>query len=264
MYKSLFKRALLGAFLAVAVSSCHTPTDITYFQNLNAGESVSVSPIKEITALPDDRLQIYVHTRTSELAQPFNLGVRTQGASNTAGDPKMYYVVDSFGNIEFPVIGSIHVGGLTRHQIAELIKNELINRNLLKDPTVVVAFTDHAITVLGDVARPGKFEFEKDRITVLEAIAMAGDLTITGERLNVKVIRQEEGRERAYVMDLCDANSVYSSPAFYLQQNDLIYVEPDDFKKRTATANGNSWLTPSFWLGIASFAVSMTLIFVKI
>ena len=263
MFTSIFKRAFIGAALVLAVSSCKTPTDITYFQNLQPGEAVAVAPIKEITALPDDRIQIYIHSRTPELAQPFNISSRPQTTS-TNNTQKMYYVVDSFGDIEFPMLGTMHVGGLTRQQIAELVKNELISRNLLKDPTVIVEFMDHTITILGDVANPGKYQFEKDRINVLEAIAMAGDLELTGERYNVKVIRLEDGHEKAYNIDLCDANSVYSSPVFYLQQNDLIYVEPDDYRKRQATANGNSWLTPSFWLGIASFAVSMTLIFVKI
>lgn len=259
---STIQKGFFFAIALAAISSCSTPKNITYLQNLQPGESVNVSPIKEIVALPDDRLQIYVHSRTPELAQPFNISSRNQ--SSGQNQQRLAYVVDSFGDIEFPMLGTLHVGGLTRQDIAELIKEEIIKRNYLKDPTVIVEFMDHSVTVLGDVTRPGLVEFEKDRINILEAIAMAGDLQITGERYNVKVVRLENGKEKAYNIDLCDANSVYQSPVFYLQQNDLIYVEPNNTKKRTTSANGNSWLTPSFWMGLASFAVSMALLFVKL
>ena len=262
MIFKLLKRIAICAAIAATVSSCGTPKNIVYLQNLNPGESVPVAPIKEITAMPDDRLQIYVHSRTTELAAPFNIS--TRNANNGNSNQRAYYVVDSFGDIEFPMLGTVHIGGLTRQEIAKLIKDKLISQNMLNDPTVIVEFMDHKITVLGDVTHAGIVQFEKDRINVLEAIAMAGDLAITGERYNVKVVRMENGREKAYSIDLCDANSVYSSPVFYLQQNDLIYVEPNNTKKRTANANGNSFMTPGFWMGLFSFLVSTTLLFINL
>lgn len=261
--------------LALLAVSCKTPTDITYFQNLNPGDYIVTAPMKEITAEPDDRLSILVHAQDGELAEIFNMaiqsrrigvttgrrgaGVQSQNSNQTAS-----YVVDSFGDIEFPELGTIHIGGMTRQEIAKYIKDELVSRKLLKNPTVTVEFLDHGFTALGAVGSPGRIIFERDRLTLPEAIALAGDLQIDGQRTNVKIFRMVEGKETAYEVDLTNANSVLQSPAYYIQQNDIIYVEPNDKAKRNTTANGNSVLTPGFWFSIVSFVTSMTLIFVKL
>ena len=265
-------KTLLAVVAVIGIASCKAPSNITYLQNLNYGETVPVVPSRAIVALPDDRLSIIVHSKDPQLVEQFNLPVATHrlGQMRTSGNATLSnngqvspFVVDSFGDIDYPILGTIHVGGLTRQQIEKLIKDELIARNLVKDPVVIVEFLDHSVTVLGEVGSPGRILFDRDHLNLLEAIGMAGDLKMNGMRTNVRVIRMENGQEKAYDIDLCDANSVYSSPAFYLQQNDLIYVEPNNTAKRQTTPNGNSSFTPSFWISLASFALTITLLFVR-
>ena len=149
---------------------------------------------------------------------------------------------------------------MKRTEISDFIKKELIQRNLVKDPTVIVDFLNHSVTVLGEVRSPGKVSFDRDRYTIIDAIAGAGDLSIQGCRENVIVLRQEDGKQVAHTVDLTDAKSLVNSPVYYLRQDDIIYVEPTDVQKRSTTANGNSIFTPSFWIAIASFATSVLLL----
>lgn len=264
----LFKSLSILAVI-VCLASCNTPKDITYLQNLNYGQTTPVAPAKAITAQPDDRLSIIVHSKDPQLVQQFNLPVanyrlgNTNVTNNNNNGSVSPFVVDSFGDIDYPIIGTIHVGGLTRQQIEKQIKDALIQRNLVKDPVVTVQFLDHAITVLGAVGSPGRKNFDRDHLTLFEGIGLAGDLKLEGMRTNVRVIRMENGEEKAYDIDLTDAQSVYQSPAYYLQQNDLVYVEPNDKAKRNTTVNGNAMMTPQFWISLASFAMTVALIFIK-
>lgn len=264
--KSFFQSiGLVGAML-LGLTSCHTPKDITYFQDLSDGARREVSAPKELLVTPDDRLSITVHSKDPQLAMLFNLpisstriGQTTSGTSNSSGQVATY-TVDAYGDIEFPVLGTLHIGGMKRTEVAEYVKRELLQRNLVKDPTVVVDFLNRSVNVLGEVAHPGKVSIDRDRFTILDAIAGAGDLTIQGKRANVIVLRQEEGRQVAHAVDLTDATATLNSPVYYLQQNDVIYVEPTDVRKRQTTANGNSVFTPSFWISIASFATTVLLL----
>lgn len=274
---SYLKNFLLAVGIIACVSSCKTPKNITYLQGQENGQSMSVPAPNSITAQPDDRLTIVVHSRDAQLSEMFNLtsqsrvtgstitgkaspGMRQNGGNNQVSA----YTVDSYGDIEFPELGTLHVGGLTRQEIAQLVKDELINRKLLKDPTVTVEFVDHSFTALGSFGSPGRILFERDNLNILEAIALAGDLRLDGMRQNVMVYRMVDGKQKAYEVDLTDPHSVYSSPVYYVQQNDIIYVEPNNKEKRNTTPMGNSPFTPSFWISLASFAMTVTLLFVKI
>lgn len=269
------KKIIFVASVLLTAASCHTPKDITYFQNLQAGGQVNVAPTRAITAEPGDRISIVVHSKDPQLAELFNLPIQARRTGNITGSTSKAttssssnqtssYVVDSFGDIEFPFLGTLHVGELTRQEIQTLIKDELIRKNLIKDPTVVVEFLDHSFTILGAVGSPGRIVFDRDQLTLVEAIGLAGDLQLDGKRQNVKVYRMEEGKQRAYEVDLTDANSVYSSPVYYIQPNDYIYVEQNDKAKRTTTANGNSPFTPSFWISLVSFATTIAVLVVNL
>lgn len=266
--KSILNCLSATAILLMTLCSCSTPKDITYFQDVAEGSRTEIAPAKELVVRPDDRLSILVHSKDPQLASLFNLaissqrvGQSTQSSYSSGGSNQTAtYVVNAYGDIEFPVLGTLHIGGMTRTEVAEYVKKELIDRNLVKDPTVVVDFYGRKVNVLGDVNRPGPVSIEKDRFTILDAIASAGDLTIQGKRTNVLVLRQEDGREVVHSVDLTDAKSLTSSPVYYLQQDDVIYVEPTDVKKRTTTANGNAVFTPSFWISIASFATTLLLL----
>lgn len=271
---SYLKSLLMAIGIMACITSCRTPKDIAYFQGHENGQTIDVVAPNFITAQPDDRLTIAVHSRDAQLAEMFNLPVqaRQQGAATGRGSTGQRssgsnqissYTVDSYGDIEFPELGTIHIGGLTRQEIAQTIKNELVSRKLLKDPTVTVEFVDHSFSAVGAVGNPGRILFDRDKLNIIEAIALAGDLNINGKRQNVKVYRMVDGKQKAYTVDLTDPNSVYSSPVYYIQQNDMIYVEPNDLQKRNTTPLGNSTFTPAFWISLASFAMTVALLFVK-
>ena len=152
---------------------------------------------------------------------------------------------------------------MKREEIASYIKNELISKNLIKDPVVTVEFMNLAISVLGEVGKPGRYNIDRDKITLLDAISMAGDLTIYGKRDNVYVMRNEGGKQTSYRVNLLSAQDVYSSPAYYLQQNDVIYVEPNSVRARQSTVNGNNVRSTSFWISLASLLTTITVLFVK-
>ena len=176
------------------------------------------------------------------------------------------YTVSPQGTIDFPVLGTLKVGGMTRTELAGFIKGELMGRDLVKDPTVTVEIMGNAISMLGELHNPGRYEINRDNFTLLEAIALAGDLNITGMRDKVHVLRQSDGQTRDYIVDLTDAKSTMASPAYYVQPGDVIYVEPNDMRKRQTTVNGNSALSVSFWISVASLvttAVTTVGVFVK-
>lgn len=273
---SNLKSTLLAIGILACVTSCKTPKDITYLQGQENGQSMTVPAPNFITAQPDDRLTIAVHSRDGQLAEMFNLPIQSRqsgsvttgrtgsGMRSNGGNNQMSaYTVNSYGDIEFPELGTLHIAGLTRQEIAQLVKDELINRKLLKDPTVTVEFVDHSFTALGSFGNPGRVIFDRDKLNLIEAIALAGDLQIDGKRQNVTVYRMVDGKQKAYKVDLTDPNSVYSSPVYYIQQNDVIYVEPNDLKKRNTTPMGSSAFTPAFWISLASFAMTVALLFVK-
>lgn len=250
------------------LSACTTPKNITYMQDFNNGQEQKVAQQRRITVQPDDKLSILVSSKDPELAQVFNLviaqnriGQATKGSSGNSSTAA--FTVNPDGSIDYPLIGSIHIAGLERSQVAELIKSRIIEKALLQDPIVTVEFLNATVSVLGDVASPGEYTIDRENLNVIQAISKAGDLAITGMRTNVLVVREENGMEKAYRLDLTDTESLFSSPAYYLQQNDIVYVEPNGTKKRQSTANGNSVLTPGFWISIASFLTTIAVLIFK-
>lgn len=173
------------------------------------------------------------------------------------------YTVDSKGDIDFPVLGMLHVQGMTREEMAAYIKKELQSHDLIKDPVVTVEFMNLSVDVMGEVNRPGRYNIDKDHLTILDALSQAGDLTIYGKREKVLVLRTEEGKQRVYGINLCSADHLYSSPAYYLQQNDVVYVEPNDTKARQSTVNGNNVRSTSFWISLASLLTSIAVLIAK-
>lgn len=252
----------LSAVLAFgfAVASCGTPKNIPYFQDIQDGSLESVTVAKTIRLLPGDKISVIVNCREQQLASMFNLSYATRyvGAVNSevssAGNSSgvQGYMVDADGCIDIPVLGPIKVAGLTRDETARLIKNELISRELLKEAVVTVEYLNLKVSVLGEVSRPGRYGIDRDEFTILDALSAAGDLTIFGQREHVKVLRVENGMRRTYEVNLCSAREVLSSPVYYLQQNDIVIVDPNDVRMRQSTVNGNSMRTASTWISAAS------------
>ena len=251
---------------AALLTSCSAKKDITYFQNLEAGQEVTLPISHQIKLEPGDKLSIVVTTGDPRLNALFNLHnprveAKTdqslnESVTSSTEDRVSIYTLDSTGAIQFPLLGKLNLSGRTREQTAEYIRRELISRDLAKNPTVSVEFLNQGVTVLGEVSRAGRVDLVREDFTILDALAACGDLTIYGERENVKVLREENGLEKVYVINLTDGRSVLNSPVYYLQPKDIIYVEPNSTKARTATPNGNSMLTPSFWISIASFLMT--------
>lgn len=252
----------------LAFSSCKAPKDVVYFQDLKPGVSeVQLAQMQSVTARPEDKLSIVVNSRDMQLTNLFNLAtaskrVGSSSGSSSSGDVS-YYTVDSKGNIEFPVLGSLHVAGMKREEVADFIKRKLMDSNLVKDPVVTVEFANLGVSVMGEVASPGRYAIDRDHLTLLEALSQAGDLTIYGNRKNVLVMRQEGEVQRVYRVDLTSGNEVYRSPVYYLHQNDVVYVEPNNMKARQSTVNGNTVRSTSFWISLASLLTSIVVLIVK-
>ena len=269
MKKSMLLKELtlgLGIALTLLLGSCKTPQDIAYLQDVKVNEPIATQEDGYIRFLPGDKLSIFVHSRDEQLMNLFNISGRNGGninSNSTGGSNYAPYTVDSQGNIDFPVLGTVKAQGMTRDELGKHIKNQLITQNLCKDPVVTVAFYNMSFSVLGNTGA-GVKQINKDRITLLEAIAMASDLEISGLRKNVLVMRQEGDKEMAYRVDLTSAESVYQSPVYYIRQNDVIYVEPNDKAKRSSTVMGSSAYTPSFWFGMFSTVVSTALLIYNI
>jgi len=252
----LFNGLIAGA--AIMLCSCSTPKNISYLQDLSdKGISQATNPLN-ITVKPEDKLYILVSTQKDELNELFNLRT-TQNSSQY----RPSYTVDKEGNIDFPILGKINLGGKTRFEVSEYITRELTARNLVKEPVVTVEFENTGIYIGGEVNNPGKYDINRDRLTVVQGLLMAGDLTIQGKRENILVLREENGKQRSYRLDLTNAEELFKSPAYYLQQNDVIIVEPNNTRKRQTTSNGNTPLTASFWLSVASFATTIAVLLLK-
>lgn len=257
------KYLFMAAGLVLLLGACSTPKQISYFQDSDNVNGARIAAPKEITIKPKDKISILVNCKSQELTALFNLpeisysiGQGNSGSSSNSSG----YTVDDNGYINFPVLGKIYVAGLTRQQISEKIRKELEEQGQASNAIVTVEYLNLGYKVLGEVNNPGVYSIGKDATTILDAIGTAGDLTIYGKRENVKLLRNNDGRQETYVVDLCSAQSLISSPAYYLQQNDVIYVEPNDVKARTSTVNGNNVRSTSFWISLASLASSVSLI----
>lgn len=256
-----------AAVIALAVS-CATPKEVAYFQNADDPSlQYSVPSTGAITLRPEDKIGIVVNTRDPQLTTLFNLPyvanrVGTTTDARFAGNNSngiLGYTVDGDGDIDFPIVGKLHIAGLQRSEVATVVKDALVGQNLVKDPVVTVEFMNLTYSVLGEVNKPGRYSIEKDRVTVLDAISAAGDLTIYGRRDNVLVVRTMEGGEQnRYFLNLTEIDNIMESPAYYLQQGDVVYVTPNEMRIRQSTVNGNNLRSTSLWISLASLAATIT------
>lgn len=260
------KNILLLVIAFILLSSCASVKKVRYFQDVQAGIAEQVISPQAIKISPGDKISISVSSKDQQMAATFNLLVAESRAgsslSSTSGR-NSGYTVDKQGEIKFPILGRFHVEGMTKEEVAIYIETELIQRNLLKDPIVIVDFLNLGISVMGEVNKPGRFNIERDNITLLEALSMAGDLTIYANRERVIVMREKKGQQMPYFVDLCSAKQLYSSPVYYLQQNDVIYVEPNSMRTRQSTINGNNVRSASFWMSLTSLLTSITFFILK-
>lgn len=265
------------SFMAIAMlfGACSAPQNLEYFQDLNNGTNMKPSVYSPITLTPGDQITVIVNARDPQVAAMFNLPYYTrrlgdnnmsQTAANSVSNTSAGisgYTVDTNGQIDFPILGKVKVAGLKREEVASLLKEKMVASGQIKDPTVTVEFQNLGFSVMGEVTRPGRYKIDRDQFTILDAISLAGDLTINGRRENIALIRHTANGDESYRIDLTNSQALYQSPAYYVQQGDVVYVAPNDKRKRESTVNGNNVLSAPFWISVASLLTSIAVLIKK-
>ena len=265
----MIKRIAFFLVAIIALSSCATQEKILYLQDRVINQEIETFKGGEIRFQPNDIISIFVTSKTPELASVFNLP-RVQGAiGNTSSlsassqyNGTLNFTIDLDGNIDYPVLGTLKVTGYTKTELAKFIKEKILASKLIKDPVVTVEYANLSFSVLGEVARPGKYAITDERTNILEALSMAGDLAITGVRDRVFLTRRLDDKMITYQLDL-RSKDIYQSPAYYIQQKDIIYVEPNKVRTNQSTVNGNNVRSTSFWMSLASLLTTITVLIVK-
>lgn len=255
----------LLVWAVVLCTACTSPKEVIYLQDVQPLKQQVIDKQYEIVIHEDDLLSIMVNSKNPELALPFNMPMVTYqlgtNGSSSGQQRVLGYLVDTDGNIDFPILGIIHAAGMTRKQLTAHIKESLIKQDLIKDPIVTVQFLNFKVSVMGEVSRPGTFTISSDRVTLLEALSMAGDLTIYGKRDRVAVIREKDGKRTILYHDL-RSSDLFNSPCYYLQQNDIVYVEPNKAKAGQSGINQNN--SAGVWLSAVSILASIASLIVTI
>ena len=248
---SLFIISLCIALL----SGCGSYKKVPYMQDSEVLSNIQeVLPMYDAKIMPKDLLTITVNTTDPEAAAPFNLTVQSPQQSNL-----QQYLVNNDGTILFPVLGTLQVGGLTKGEAENLICEKLGNY-LKETPIVTVRMTNYKISVLGEVAAPGMFTITNEKVNILEALALAGDLTIWGMRDNVKLIREDAAGQRQIISLNLNRADIITSPYYYLQQNDILYVTPNKSKAK----NSDVGQSTSLWFSVTSVVASILTILATI
>ncbi len=255
----VFKK-ILFLLTIVFISSCVSKKEIVYFQNDKIDQSKVSNSYKTIIK-PDDLLQITITALDVEAVKPFNLAAVTYSTSSNSAigvAQQQTYLVDTNGEIEFPVLGKIKIGGLTRNETIDLLKSKL-SPDYIKKPNINIRIANYKISIMGDVQRPGSYNIPNERITILDALALAGDVNLSGQRNNILIIREEGDKKVEYQVDLL-SKSIFTSPVYYLQQNDVVYVEPNYAKIQSASANSNA----SLFISITSAIVAVVTLLIRL
>ena len=251
------------------MTSCVTPKTVSYFPELSTGETLELAQTKGIVLKPSDKLSIVVNTKSAELNNVLNLPVTSQiigysevqsvnQSRGTSG-----YAIDHDGYIDFPLTGKIKAAGLTRAELAEHLKQTMEQKSVAKDAVVTVEYLNLGYSVIGEVKEPGFYQIDNDRTTLLQALSRAGDMTIYGDRNKVKVLRMNaEGKQDTYVLSMMDAEALAKSPAYIVEQNDVIYVQPNNYRKRQS-ANASDTTNGSFWISVVSVLTTIAVLIFK-
>lgn len=258
-------KSYLIVLTTLLLASCTSYKSVPYLQNPEAvNEFQEILPMYDAKIMPKDLLTITVNTSDPEAAAPFNLSVQTSynvalNKSLTSQPMLQQYLVSNEGTIDFPVLGRLQISGLTKTEAEDMIREKL--KDYLKEtPIVTVRMSNYKIAVLGEVARPGMFTVSNEKVNVFEALALAGDLTVWGIRDNVKLIREDAaGKREIFELNLNNAEIV-TSPYYYLQQNDILYVSPN----KTKAKNSDIGQSTSLWFSATSILVSIASLLVTI
>ncbi len=255
MYRFLsMKRIFPLLAVTMLLFSCADRKNVVYYQNVDTAVAAEKTKSYEVKFQPDDLLMIIVSAEDPEIAIPFNLTniSVTQGGRNSARGEEINqsYLVDMQGNIDFPVLGQLKVGGLTRTELLQLLKEKI--GQYIKNPIINLRIMNFKVSVQGEVTAPGTYSFASERITLIEALSMAKDLTIYGKRDNILIIREVDGVKSTHRVDLTKADFI-NSPYYYLAQNDVVYVEPIKTKINGAAVGPNT----NVLISITSLAITI-------
>jgi polysaccharide export outer membrane protein len=251
--------------LLLLLGACNAQRNVLYLQNIPSGSEVVLPDNYVIRLKPLDQITVVVNSHTPELAKPFNSSSSYNSLSGalpttTTGENSLQVLtIDSRGYITMPILGDIKCAGMTREELEAEIEKQIIAGGYIADPQVNVRFAELTISVLGEVNKPGRYDIDKDVLTVFEALSLAGDMTIYGNRENVAVVREKDGKSIVTKLDL-RSEEIFHSPCYYLEQNDVIIVSPNKYKAATAEINQNR----SFWISLASTAISLATLLITV
>ena len=253
----------LYLYLILTMVSCGSIKNMTYFENMPKDIDSKILQNYELKIQKDDLLGIKISCQTPDLLIPFMPSSTTtssvsEGGTVQSGSASNKYLVSAKGEIKFPLLGSINVEGMTHVELEDKITNLLIDRDYIKDPTVSIDLENFKISFLGEIGTVGTVTILSDRITIFQALSMTGDLTIYGKRINMSVIRESGGKRIVANVDI-NSKDIFDSPYYYLQPNDVIYVEPNDSLKRTSTDSKTvvTWILSTLSVVLSTVAIFM-------
>lgn len=236
-------RVVIAALITAAMCSCSSKrTPLTYFTDIDSQAAATYTPNAYLPVIePDDELYVLVSSENPQATGAYNLPLsnpaKSSGLLQVTSPSQLTYLVDSKGDINMPILGRIHVGGMTTEQVAKMIEEKVSGE--VDKPLVVVKLVNFKVDVAGEVKAPGPIQVPTERFSVLDALTAAGDLTEYGERSNVLIIREENGQRKAHRIDLNSADAL-NSPYFYLKQNDYVYVQPNQIRSDNSKYNQNN------------------------
>jgi polysaccharide export outer membrane protein len=258
-------RLFIAICVAVAMASCSTPRNFNYLQDLKNGEQITTPTDGTIRLKVNDQITMLVRSKDPELGNLFNKGIITNLKAGLA-DQSLYmigYTVGTDGSIDIPSAGKINIEGMTRFEAQETIQKKLRDEKLLKDANVTIELANLTYTVMGEVNKPGNYAIEKDAVTLFEALGKAGDISIYGKRDSVMLIRQNGKHKKIYNLCLNNGKEIFNSDAYYVQQNDVIYVKANESRARQSQTPGNESRTLSFWLTLTSVLTAVAVFLFK-
>ena len=262
------KKLLLLIIVAIC-TSCATQQNILYLQDNVVDKDFETIAGGDIKLKPNDVVSIFVSSRKPELASVFNLprvqqtiGNASSSSASSGQNGTLNFTIRKDGTIDYPVLGELKVKGMTKEELSKCIKQKIIDSNLISDPIVTVEFSNLCFSTIGEVGSPGTYNITKDQTTILEALSMSGDLTINGVRDRVFLTRKDGDKVKTYQLDL-KSKDIYQSPAYYIQQNDVIYVEPNKIRTNQSTVNGNTVRSASFWMSLTSLIATLTVLIIN-
>ena len=255
---------IISLCVTALMTACSTPKNFNYMQDLTNGQEIISLKDGTIRLQPKDQIMVLVKSKDPVMSSLFNKGVTTSlKAGQTEGN--IYttgYTLAPDGSIDFPVLGTINLKGLSRYEAEQAIQSKL-REEQLKDANVTVEYMNLSYTVMGEVKEPVVYPIQKDAVTLLEALGQAGDISVYGKRDSIMVVRDLGGTRKAYILNLNSAKDLLSSEAYNIQQNDIIYVKANDVKARQSMASGNETRSISFWLSLASVLTTIAVLVFK-